>query len=363
LTDVEIADPSLFGGLVISVGNLAVGETKLIESGFIDAVTQESVNLVETNVCQNMLGPIPNTASADGSSIRGDSNTAMDGASVLCVGEPSISIEKLVSVNGVDYFESVTAALGDPAYWKIIVTNDGSVDLTGVEVTDTGPGPDSVVLDLGTFDLAVGETKTFVYMTDVSDESIVEVPELYEAGFCSSPFPFSNPYVNTASASGDAASEYSSNESVSASDTASYACQQSFDICKDGGGKPGQLTMFYNGTYDSDNAQNVPEFIGNGYEVVPNISGSIPVTPVTVKIYDKDELEVTYVDVTYGAKMIIDGKWRPDGGIPPNIKIEIIDPADSSILQTIKFHGSCSAPLLVGDEFGGVTIWSFLPKK
>ncbi len=39
------------------------------------------------------------------------------------------------------------------------------------------------------------------------------------------------------------------------------------------------------------------------------------------------------------------------------LTIEIIDPATSEIVQTVKFHTSCSQPLAKYDEFGGITIW------
>ena len=50
------------------------------------------------------------------------------------------------------------------------------------------------------------------------------------------------------------------------------------------------------------------------------------------------------------------GGWHNDGRIAPNIYIEIWNEDATVLYQEITFHGSCSAPLVVGDSFGGVTI-------
>ena len=45
------------------------------------------------------------------------------------------------------------------------------------------------------------------------------------------------------------------------------------------------------------------------------------------------------------------------GKIPPTIKIEFYDDANNgALLKTIWFHGSCSAPLSIGDEYSAATI-------
>ena len=361
LTDVVVSDPQLFGGLQILVGDLTVGQSKTIEQGYVDANYPDGIDLTDPNVCASGFGVMDNTASASGSSVRGDSNVAMDQANVRCVGRPSITIEKVVSKDGVTYDESVLAENGSDAFWKIIVTNDGDIGLKNVKVTDIGEGHNLDPL-VPLFNLASGETKTFVYQQTGNEVNPVEVSELFEAGFCTTPFQYVNPYVNTATVMGDADADWT-NESVSASDTASYLCQEQFNICTDGGGKPAGLTLLYNGTYDRDTAQE--PFLNNGFYVVPlDATGPIPVSPVTVKLYDKQDPtpKDTITGVVFGTKMQILGKWRPDGGIPPNIVVEIIDPSDDTVLQTIGFHGSCSAPLLIGDELGGVTIWDFVPR-
>ena len=138
-------------------------------------------------------------------------------------------------------------------------------------------------------------------------------------------------------------------------DSALYSCTvQKVDYCEDNG-KPGLIKLQYNGTYDRDSVQDTPEFWNQGYYVdPPDATGPIAVSPVTVKLYDKNELEATHTGVVVGDTFDILGKWRPDGGVPPNVKVEILD--GSTAIQTIWFHGSCSAPLAIGDELGAVTI-------
>jgi hypothetical protein len=139
--------------------------------------------------------------------------------------------------------------------------------------------------------------------------------------------------------------------SVSDSDSATLVCGEAVDICLVNGGRPTNLYLEYNGTYESDNAQ--------GFVGIPDLIGPLPVSPVTVELYDKDTFKVAYYPVVVGTPLDVLGAWTKSGKIPPNIKVVVKD--GSTVLQTIKFHGSCSLPLITSDEFGAVTIIGYKP--
>jgi hypothetical protein len=109
------------------------------------------------------------------------------------------------------------------------------------------------------------------------------------------------------------------------------------------------LKLQYNGTYESDNEQ--------GKVGIPNLTGPLPYAPVTVKLYDKDQLEATINNVNVGDPLVVYGSWTTSGKIPPNIGVAVL--YGNQLLQYIYFHGSCSLPLNVGDEFGAVTITGY----
>ena len=138
---------------------------------------------------------------------------------------------------------------------------------------------------------------------------------------------------------------------VNDSDTATLACGEKFDICDDGGGRPRTLKLQYNGTYESDNEQ---DKVG-----IPDLTGPLPYAPVTVKLYDKNELEATINNVNVGDALVVYGSWTPSGKIPTTIGVVVLN--GTQVLQSISFHGSCSLPLYVGDKFGAVTIIGYTP--
>jgi len=355
LTDVVITDPTLLGGIEIQVGDLAVGESKLIESGFIDINHPNGIDLTNPNVCESGVGVMNNVASASGTSVVGPSNVSMDQANVRCVGKPSIKIEKFVSTDGDTYTEAVSTEPVDDAYWKIVVTNDGYVDLTNVVVKDEAEGGNLDPL-VPAFDLAVGETVTFVYLSDGSEVNPVEVTELYEAGFCASPFPYANPYINTATVTGDADSAWL-NESVSAFDTASYDCEERVFWCDANGGndKPNNIWFRYTGALD-DNHQGASI-------ATPDPALSVPAS-VFVEIYNDSNIppnsakQVAELTVALNGEFLLDPAWAQGGSgkVQPNTVFLIYDQDGGTLLQSVFLHTSCSEPLWIGDQFGVMKI-------
>ena len=316
------------------VGSLNPGETAVIDSGVIAGLTVE-------NVCSSS-GEKTNTANAVGTSAAGETDQASDSATVDCIGKPEIRILKEVSADGVTWYDDeVTALAPSDAFYRITVSNIGNVALNNVTVTDATLGINE---NLAT--LAIGETVVLTH--DGSGDVLVE--DLLVNNLCVEP----GSIPNLAVADGKSAE---STETVRATDDALFICATPVDICEEYG-RPSVLKMMYNGTYSANHHQGVAGVIVPDTHPDPgNTALDLPGV-ATIELYDKNELEDTVVKAI-GEPFNILGSWTPAGKIPPNITIKIYD--GEALRQTITFHGSCSAPLLVGDKFGGATIIGYTP--
>ncbi|TLM72181.1 MAG: DUF11 domain-containing protein [Actinobacteria bacterium] len=87
--------------------------------------------------------------------------TASDTAAVDVIA-PAISVAKTVDFDGDGvYGESEIGYAGNPAHWRIVVTNTGDVPLTDVDLGDSSSE------DFPLFDLAAGASRTFDYSSTV----------------------------------------------------------------------------------------------------------------------------------------------------------------------------------------------------
>ena len=327
LVNVTIDDPD-FGIEDYLIGNLAVDASVVIDDEDILALGVQSI-------CGG-LGEVANTASATGESAAGVEDTDSDSATVNCVGQPDIDVVKEVSLDGVNWEDvSVSTFPTADAYYRIRVTNTGSVDLVNVTVVD-----DDLLINELIGSLDVGDSVTLVPQNAGVDEVVVE--DLYIPNFCDDT---AFEYVNTALASGDAALGGSS---VNASDSATYNCLERFDICENGG-RPNVLKMEYDADDDSFNEQ------GASFVATP-VSVEFPATPITIKTFNSQDLGTplnVFENMSEGDMFFVEDT-SSSGKIPPNIVIEFWD--GSTLLQTIQFHGSCSAPLNIGDEYSAATV-------
>jgi hypothetical protein len=273
-------------------------------------------------------GSVTNTAyaTADGTQSNNDQET------VYLV---AITIQKEVSDDGTNFdTASVTAQAPADAWYRITVTNTGASPLNDVTVTD-----DDLVVSQNIGSLAVGETVVLVPYTPVEPNE-VEWSDLFIDGFCDAE-DFSFP--NTATVIGT--SDDDGSQAV-ADDAALYECLTVRDLCALLGGRPSNLKVEYNGTSTGINEQGV--VCEN--EPYPAI--------VDIQFYDKNKPTQLFEDVLVGDMMTIMGKFTQgnSGKIPPDIKVDIIDPSTGFVIETFNFHGSCSAPLNIGDEICGLTI-------
>lgn len=129
--------------------------------------------------------------------------------------------------------------------------------------------------------------------------------------------------------------------------------------------KPANLELLYNGPhangdhYAQDPGEVVIETFASG--ALPNV--------VFIEVYDHRHrtgnggrlfAEEVLVGETF--PILNDySEWNKPF-VPPRITIEIRDTAAFELLQRITFHTSCSQPLAVGDQFGGIAVWGFTPR-
>jgi len=116
--------------------------------------------------------------------------------------------------------------------------------------------------------------------------------------------------------------------------------------------KPKVLTLLYDGNDDTDHHQN-----GNEVIIDPLVVETYP-SPAYIVIYGQNKNKPALFAGTYdiGQLITISG---PKERIPSRLKFEIYAMDDlSTPVQTVQFHSSCSQPLYMSDEFGGITIWS-----
>jgi hypothetical protein len=335
LFDVVVNDDDL-GITNYPIGTLAVGETVVLDQGDIPALAWE-------NICAS-TGEKTNMATTSGTSAANVTTDQMfDWATVDCIGEPMVQVVKEVSDDGLNWSTSVTTTAPSNAYWRITLTNVGNVNLVDILVDDArysisdympmgqdGPGTlrqgESVVIDDGVWS------------------------ELFEANICDD----GSIHTNIVNVDGKAAD---SPKTVSGTASATLTCEEPELFCGPDPDTPStppySIRMFYDGTYDSDHHQ------GDAPIINPDITGQMPDT-VRVVAYDKPGGQpeiMENIERSVGQEFTI-GPWHEGGGgsVPRNIWIEFYDIDSGVLLQSVIFHGSCSAPLVNGDEFGGATI-------
>jgi hypothetical protein len=351
LVNVRVVDGDL--GIDYLVGALApLEEVVLVAAGYGEEGDIGLTELSVPDIC-GTRGEKVNLAVATGESEVGTPAEDQDSATVDCVDEPKIMLVKLVSTDGINFSpDSVTGLIPSDAYYRFEVTNTGSVALEAVEVSDPILG---VTIPVGT--LAVGESK--VVSHDASGD--VTDPDLWVEDFCE----VEGSYPNTARAYGESTT---GDEWTEDFDSAFVECVTPIDICAEGG-KPESLGMIYSALPYNDNLN--AQFV-NGVSIV-EVEPYEPDFPLTadIKLFNgtgpNGKFIYTFEDLSIGSKFTIDGtgagKYVPGPGnkLYPNIYLEIwgdVD-TDDEPAQTIFFHGSCSAPLRVGDQFGGVTVYGY----
>ncbi|WP_372530389.1 hypothetical protein [Pontibacterium sp.] len=221
------------------VGDLAVGQTVVLNQG-------EIPELDQPGLCQ-VPGDITNIATADGDSVdTGNMVSDSDNANVRCVREEIVLLKEVSVDDGITYFDANQSngapalELGGGALYRISLTNNGTVNIVNITVTDASLG----IFDEPVSDLAPGQT---VILTSG------DIPALNQPGRCQTPGDVTNIAIV------DGTSEDTGNP-VSDSDPAVVRCVEEAirllkEVSVDGG----------NTYFDADDSNTAPSTgLGNG---------------------------------------------------------------------------------------------------
>ncbi|MEJ8569339.1 COG1470 family protein, partial [Elongatibacter sediminis] len=146
---ISVVDAAL--GINTTVPALGAGQSTTVTSAQIPA-------LLKTGRCE-VVGSLENQSSVTGMCSSGAdavSANASDVAWIECTGAPSIDIEKATNGHDADTPTGPQIPAGDPVTWTYVVTNDGTLPLTSVAVSDDKLGAVSCPKST----LAVGESMT-----------------------------------------------------------------------------------------------------------------------------------------------------------------------------------------------------------
>jgi len=134
--------------------------------------------------------------------------------------------------------------------------------------------------------------------------------------------------------------------------------EPSDDLCA-GHAKPQVLTVMYvgGGSDDSDHSQDAKK---------ASVDPEEPISALTVHIIASDKKKVDDSkakvwfegDVNLGETFDIDAANAGEKHLKADTYVHISDA--SGILQTVKFHTSCSQPLSIGDQFGSLLLVGFI---
>ncbi len=128
------------------------------------------------------------------------------------------------------------------------------------------------------------------------------------------------------------------------------------DVCEDG--KPCALTLKYTGQdcSASDHSQSDSSVACTGDPALA--------AEVMIVANDDDEAGGGLVwftgNVLLGDNFVLEAANAGEERLKANTFVHIFDIADGSLLQRVKFHTSCSQPLALGDQFGGVQLVGFV---
>lgn len=234
-------------------------------------------------------------------------------------------------------------ALGDTVVWTYVVTNPGQAPLTNIVVTDDKESP-APILDGG---FNVG---------DVDHNNILEPGEewLYRATGIAE---VAGQYRNIGTVVG---TPVGGGDNVTDSDPAHYIVPvPQVNLCGEYG-KPQRLRMRYVGGNEQHHEQDDGKVVVTG-----DPANASPVRIIAASKSDPSNKKAkVWFDgqVALGNTFDIDARNAGATRLAGDTYVFVYDLA-GNLLQSVKFHTSCSQPLRIGDQFGSVEIVGFLSEN
>jgi len=169
----------------------------------------------------------------------------------------------------------------------------------------------------------------------VSDSSSEDEPQACAA-------PFADDSSSDGSSSDGSSSDGSSSDGSSSDDGSSEDGSVACGICVNG--KLETLTLLYDGDDYTSHGQSSDK---------ASVDPDPALAPLPVNAFIKVTEDKHDGDVLFQGAVMIGQLFEFEA--ENSVKVEIFD--GSTLVQTIRFHASCSQPLAKLDTFGGITIW------
>jgi hypothetical protein len=239
-----------------------------------------------------------------------------------------------------------TAVVGDTIVWTYIVTNNGVAPLADVIVIDDAgtpgnPGDNFMAIPVEINGLNVGDT---------NGNGLLDPGEEWQ--FTASGIAKLGQYANLATVSATGAGY-----TVTDDDPSHYlGVYSGANLCPVYG-KPQKLTMLYTGDNIIDHTQDPSKVTING-----NPMFASPVYIVASEKANGGGKVYFSGQVALGETFVIDAKLGGDTELRSETWVTIYD-LNGNVLQSIRFHTSCSQPLALGNQFGSIQLVGFLNKN
>ncbi len=360
-------------------GVLSPGESWTYEAtGVADDLASPSVGTVVVDGCN-----------PDGTTVPGDRATYENVGSVSVPGDsdsdpshycnppdPGIDIEKLTNGNqadGANDGDVPEVAPGDAVTWTYVVTNTGEVPFAeaDVVVTDDIIGAISTIVDKGDGDgvLSPGESWTYEAVATGGAQDLADPePGTVIVDGCNpdgTTVPgdratYENIGTVTVPGASDEDPSHYCNVLKPGIDIEKFTKVVSVsaggDVCespnKEQFGKPILITMRYNG--EGADASNNSQ--GGKSSVSGDPNGASPVFIVASKNSDGGGEVFFSGTVQLGEAFVIDGNDGGNTAFGSATFITIYASQGGPVLQRVEIHTSCSAPLIVGEQFGSLIL-------
>ena len=266
--------------------------------------------------------------------------------------------------------EAVMAMIGDKVIWTYEVTNPGTVPLTITDLTDDNGTPDP---DTGN-DFQPDPILALDGIHNVGDtgpggvpDGLLDPDETWLYMFMAQVEEFGL-HTNIAKVTGTFEAFV-----VMDDDPSNYKVDvPTVDQCVDGQGKPRKLTMLYTGEWGNDSTLHSQD--PSKVQVEGNPLFEDPVRIIVASKEDPNDskakiylnMVLDLVDVSVDGTFMFDSLDATKQGVPDpksrlssNTYILVYD-LDGELLQTVKFHTSCSQPLFLGDQFGSLVLVGYI---
>jgi len=360
---------NLLDGNGIFVASTTTNATGFYEFTDLDAGTYvveiAAANFLSGGALQGRYATLQDRGSDDALDSDGDRTTYRSGPVTLAAGDdnPTIDFGFFQTCINLEKTGPETVQAGETITYHFIVTNCGDV-----------------VLDSGAqvYDPLIDPSGRPIWKGVLQPGQVVEFDRTYTTTFAAPDIDCGD-LVNTATAVGhptDPSGVRLPNvtdedswtvevvcEPVTGIDIEKYVRGETSDyfagcLCAEFG-KPEVLTMLYTGANVESHSQDPCKvtIIGD-----PDFDSQVYIVASDKSDPNHDKAKIFFAgSVGLGETFAIDAAAAGDSKLKAETHVYIFADSHSSLpLQTIRFHTSCSQPLFLGDQFGGITLVSFL---